>query len=327
MRASKFIFAGSAAAMCFAGACILAAGAEPEQAEPGPDEHREGLIFERAKVPVTTPEGYQPVEEVRPLPPDGSLVIDRLCRVEQDKKTGWTIVTFHDEPGRQAEEPRWALPCERLAKIEAFVAEHPGAAFRMTGESLVYRGRCFLLITQEPVVVGPQGRAETKPAKEPAAKPETTPESHPASKPATSRPTAGSELEPVADEIFQQLMRDRPAKPMDTSAYRPTAPAVAPSVAPVPAGAEAMAIGGDDIVVDRIVTIPPAKPDGGWREVRFKSDNTLLEPPLLLLPCLMLERAESMGGELRVSGLVTTYKGRRYLLLRKALRERDMGQF
>jgi hypothetical protein len=90
--------------------------------------------------------------------------------------------------------------------------------------------------------------------------------------------------------------------------------------------------------------------------VRFYADNTLQEPPLRLLPCTELERATKAASganapaankpasgvntaannmaagsptttkKFRISGELSEYKGRRYLLLRKVQVERDMGQ-
>ena len=37
--------------------------------------------------------------------------------------------------------------------------------------------------------------------------------------------------------------------------------------------------------------------------------------------------AEKLGGRLRISGLIARYRGQRYLLLRKVMPERDLGQF
>jgi hypothetical protein len=84
----------------------------------------------------------------------------------------------------------------------------------------------------------------------------------------------------------------------------------------------------DEVVVDRRIRVAP-EPDTGWRQAVFVGDNTLREPPMRLLPCRLLEMAEAAGsGQFwRVSGEVTRYKGRHYLLIRKLIRLRDMGQF
>ena len=107
----------------------------------------------------------------------------------------------------------------------------------------------------------------------------------------------------------------------------------APSVAPKPAAGpteKELESQPRRLIADRTVRLLPTGV-GQWKEVRFDSDNTLQEPPLRMIPCAMLERMEGKtrrGNErLLVSGVVTRYKGREYLLLRKALPVRDLGQF
>ena len=87
------------------------------------------------------------------------------------------------------------------------------------------------------------------------------------------------------------------------------------------------------VLIDRLVRVV-RDADDGWMTVRFESDNTLQDPPMRLLPCRMLERAEQLAAGkarqtdiLRVSGEVYQYKGNNYLLLRKVLPQRDMKQF
>ena len=86
-------------------------------------------------------------------------------------------------------------------------------------------------------------------------------------------------------------------------------------------------------MVDRVVRIVKCR-DGDWWEAHFQSDNTLREPPLRIHPSLMLVRAQSLSRamgladlKLRISGQITYYRGRRFLLLRKLLKQRNMGQF
>jgi hypothetical protein len=319
-------------AALFACAAPAWAPADEQGKAPAPpqvSDSLESLILDRPEVPVTKADNARPVKPQPVLPPDGSMVIDRSCTIRSDAASGWIVVEFPDEPGRRREEPRWVLPCERLEKMETVVAERPDTVFRLTGENLVYRGKLFLLISRDPVVVTSEAGPRTDVAAEAPGRPATKPapeQKSPEAEGPASRPGQIAGKEASADDIFQALMRQRPGKPMDTSNYQPRKPAAEPSVAPKPPGAEEAPSVSAAMVVGRIVRMPPVGPDG-WREVRFKSDNTLLEPPLRLLPCSPLERAEEYGGLLHISGIVTGYKGQRYLLLRKVVRERDMGQF
>jgi len=88
------------------------------------------------------------------------------------------------------------------------------------------------------------------------------------------------------------------------------------------------------MAVDRLVRVVKAA-DGNWWEVRFESDNTGREPPMRLLPCKRLAAAQQALQsarrnrivQFRITGVITLYKGRRYLLLRKLLPEHQMDQF
>jgi len=65
----------------------------------------------------------------------------------------------------------------------------------------------------------------------------------------------------------------------------------------------------------------------------YEADGrSLSEPPLILLPCLKLEQMELLASKkgnakFMVSGEVTVYHGKGYLLLRKVMLHRDLGQF
>ena len=65
----------------------------------------------------------------------------------------------------------------------------------------------------------------------------------------------------------------------------------------------------------------------------YEADATdLSEPPLILLPCLKLEQMELLVSKkpnvkFMVTGEVTVYRGKGYLLLRKVMLHRDLGQF
>jgi hypothetical protein len=136
-----------------------------------------------------------------------------------------------------------------------------------------------------------------------------------------------------SDEILNALRRDRLGKPVVPVVRPETRRPNEPSVAPVPKG-KVLPAGRGWTVVDRLVTLAPAK-RGQWMQVRFQSDNTLREPPMRLLPCGILRKAELIAAaaekgktvRLRISGVITFYRGKRFLLLRKALLERDLGRF
>ncbi len=299
-------------------------------AAPAEDEDVAGprLLGQPALVPVTPSREYEAPPARLPLPPDGSMTIDRRCQATRDP-SGWVLLRFLEQGSRSSELPRWALPCELLEAVERTIANQPETVFRITGENLLYRDQGFVLLTKVTVEVSvspPVAAPPPKPAMPPAApmsKP--VPHSRPASAPA-SRPGATS------GDVFQALLRDKPVRPL-APPTRPADPiAPAPSVAPQVTRAVEQTFDADQrrMIVDRVVRLLPAGV-GKWKEARFEADNTLLEPPLRLIPCRTLERtegkAEAGRAKFKVSGLVTRYKGRQYLLLRKIVPVRDLGQF
>jgi hypothetical protein len=147
--------------------------------------------------------------------------------------------------------------------------------------------------------------------------------SAPASTP-SSRPTTMTS----AERIRQSLTRSRPLQPI-VPALRPARAAEDGGTTTLPAGGRPAGperAPAGDILIDRVVRIARGA-DGQWMEARFEADNSLLERPLPLLPCRLLEKAEALTGKVRITGVIRRYKGQDYLLLRKVIAERDMGQF
>ncbi len=152
---------------------------------------------------------------------------------------------------------------------------------------------------------------------------------------ATTRPAEAdvSTRPPSAEEILQQLMRERPA-----------GTPIAPSEPGHPAGAaeevqplEAVTSHKPDrplrpegsMLVDRAGRLVR---EGNWWTFVFESNKTTsAEAPVRLLPNQMLETMEiaSAGGTrsavFLVSGEITEFHGSNYLLLRKVLVRRDLG--
>ena len=305
-----------------------AAQAQESSAPAGEETPGPSILAQPALVPVTPSREFKPAPARSPLPSDGSMTIDRRCRAERDP-SGWVLLQFLEQPSRESEPPRWALPCELLEALERAIDEDPKVVFRITGENTVYRDQGFLLLTKvtvevpEPAMPAPPPPAPVATRPAPATKAAAT---RPASAPAT-RPAGAS-----AQDVFEALLRDKPVRPL-APATRPADPVQpAPSIAPRGGRPVERTLQADQrrLIMDRLVRLLPAGV-GKWKEARFEGDNTLVEPPLRLIPCGMLERVEAKaaGGRTKftVSGLVTRYKGRQYLLLRKANPARDLGQF
>jgi len=145
--------------------------------------------------------------------------------------------------------------------------------------------------------------------------------------PATEEDLAPAEMS--AEDILREFQKERPTAepllPQET---------VETEVAPPPSGStggSAIRMPDGFFLVDRTGRLVQ---DGPWWTIAFVGDNnpeSAPDPPLKLLPNQMLERAvrEVQGGavgvQFVVSGEVTDFMGENYLLLRKLMRKRDMG--
>jgi hypothetical protein len=259
------------------------------------------------------------------LPPEGTLVIDRLCRIKTDP-SGWVMLTFPAEKGRKRIRPRWALPNQTLEEMEKLALHKEKVLFRLSGETTVHEHNCFLLIRQVAVeeslpAIGSSAKAVAANTPRPAA---TT---QPAATAAPDKTPKLAKTRPDSADLMRELLSEKNPTPVIVTPRKaaPDASEVE-SVAPAPR-AEIILPARGNIVVDRLVTIQRTG-DAKWRQATFEADNTLREPPVRLLPCRMLKSVERAPARtrLRITGKITTYKGRRFLLLRKALRERRMGQ-
>ena len=294
------------------------------------------LLLDKPEVPITLPKDMEKPAESAPLPAEGTMLIDRLCRLWSERDSYWLVLTFEPEPGRPAGQPtggdeidRRVLPCELMEQMETLAARTPGARFRMSGETTVFEGHAYVLPTK--VTVLPHEALSAPVAAAPAAT--TNASSTPIGdlRPAKASAAAGKPGELTSDDLLQALLSENAGRPIQTVPVLPDSPKPA-SVAP--AGPSVLPAARGEMVADRLVRIVP-DPQGRWWLAAFEADNTLQEPPMRLLPCAMLAKAKSLAGEarpgrmriFRVSGKVTRYEGNRYLLLRKVLVELNLGQF
>lgn len=297
----------------------------------------ERMLRVRPDPPVILPAAVEGRKEPAPRPPvpEGVLVIDRPCRLAPEPESRWLVLAFEDMPQRPATAPAASqyrlLPCVLLEKMEEVAARDPAAVFRITGETTAYRGRNYLM-PRKVTVERPRRPGPVKPARE-AKPPEPTTKPAPGAAPgATSRPAdRGKPIRPK--DILRRLLEARPAEPLLLPTGR-ARPVTSQPSSVAPGAGKVLAPGRGGMAIDRLVRILPEQ-DSTWYLARFEADNTLREPPLRLLPCQFLQRAEALisrdeqmsPARLRISGEITNYKGMSYLLLRKLLPVREMRQF
>jgi hypothetical protein len=166
----------------------------------------------------------------------------------------------------------------------------------------------------------PPGPSEDQPATTTQPARETQP-------PAASEPSPGQPAVPSAEEIQEAFEKARPRNvPLQPTRLPGTEVTEATDRTEPPTGAR---FPDGYLLVDRAGRMVH---DGEWWTFVFESDSPVYqEPPMKLLPNRMLERMiyETQGASgnivFVVSGEVTDFQNENFLLLRKLLRRRDLG--
>jgi hypothetical protein len=245
--------------------------------------------------------------------PEGYIVANRKVRIEHRDR--WFLLHPDPVPGLPETGPLRVLPNGRMAMLEAILAQaDPHRQFIVTGRVTEYQGVNYILIENL------LEQSEETPQK-----------SEPAAAPTTAATETSPAHEPTAEEVVKRLMETKPRRAV-----------VLPEQAVAAGSASAPATQGnaegdnarwseDTVLVDRVGRIVPG--DQSWL-LAFDDLGTGQKPkPILLLPCRLLETAVSLTGggtkpiTLVISGEITAHKGNNYLLLRKVLVRRDLGNF
>jgi hypothetical protein len=167
-------------------------------------------------------------------------------------------------------------------------------------------------------------------ATRPSAKPQAArPTTRPAAKPATATTKPAKELS--AEEMLSQMLKpaersgNRPLAPLpEASSGGPDRTSGAGAVAPAAPVVNVLREG--TFLVDRIGRLSRGR-DGSDAEFVFDADGTALQdPPVIIIPNLKLQQMEDAATSntvrdlrFRVSGMLTEYRGRNYILLEKVV--------
>jgi hypothetical protein len=155
----------------------------------------------------------------------------------------------------------------------------------------------------------------------------------------TTRPAAAPATRPAqrsAEEMLRQMLQPagqgaQPLKPIPDIAPQTDATSGANAVAPAAATQPLEAEG--TLLLDRMGRVSRGA-DSKWLEFHFDSDGrSMSDPPLLLLPNRQLMRLEDLLNatqsdlSIRVlSGEITEYRGRNYLLIHRWSQVADVSQ-
>jgi hypothetical protein len=137
--------------------------------------------------------------------------------------------------------------------------------------------------------------------------------------------------QPSVDDTLNRLLAPSGSGAPAAQPLQPQRPATPPvdrttGAAAVAPGAESLPVLREgSYVVDRTGRLTRS-PDGQWWEFTFESDGRALrDPPMLVLPNLKLmamedaARASSRDLRFRITGQVTEYRGRNYVMLEKVV--------
>ena len=296
--------------------------------------------------------------EVQRLP-EGYVIGARPARIKSDGD--WQVAYLIPQEGMPETPPLRLLPNQYLEMIETVLADAGTTTqFLLTGRVTEFQGVNYLLV--EHIAQLMPSSLATKPA---PAKPSTAPaeagNDSTASRPAGSDAAPGqatrpaSDREPSAEEVIRKLMQTEPARALVIPRERVEKPAASmpaaaeksklpaslfePERAPAPATPPAGDAAKEGItwsestwLIDQLGRVVPA--GGAWWSLAFENrGQEANRRPVRLLPNRLLETAIALsGGGTRgvvfsISGEVTTYRGQNYLMIRKVLVRRDMGNF
>ena len=300
---------------------------------------RGSLVDDVPSVPVTRAENARPDPAHNPLPHEGKQTVRRRARLDRNVSTGWSMLNFENEPGADKLPVGWVLPSRLLERIEQMAASDSKIVFEVSCDNTIYDGRCFVMLRNvriarssadplpDPVrplaVVEPAPPVKEAPATSPATQPGAAIAVTPATKPGPA-PFTG----PSASDVLRGLLKDRRGTPVIVEDRQATA-GERPMVAG-PSRAEPSVVvleHANKMVVNRRAQLISTG-NGAWKEIRFYDDNNLQLPPLTVLPSAMLKKAEAnQDSDLAITGEITVYRGRQFIVLHSVEPILPLGRF
>jgi hypothetical protein len=267
----------------------------------------------------------EPAKRAAPLLREGTFIRKAPGVLTEDPKTGeWTfkpnvIESADQRPSQPQTVTRefTLLPNEPLGEAARTARLAPGPiAFEVSGEVFIYHGRNYLLPSLLTAFV-PTDEPDSQPAPSKGQTSKGQGETSKSTAAAAPTPSTADE-ESIANELERKLAEriDRRAKPaVDASPARQEG-----GRTDAPPSTKEAPMRSDTLIQSRRGQLLRDNATGGWR---FVFDGQLAEggePSMAVLPCLALERVESMVRKsdqslaLLVTGTTTTYEGRAFLL-------------
>ena len=272
-----------------------------EMLQPGPSAAGSSATTRPQSQQILEPAGYTSHAGQGRLLREGSDVIARRGHLKKFPNSTYSVFVFDGSSG-SALSPMLVLPNLQLMSMEdALAATKENLDFTISGMVTEYRDKNYILLEPGPDALNRQ------------------------------TPSPVAELQPAArgpasaDQMLQQMLSaDKPAAPAPSDAGLPqmdstSGPGALPPDAPV-----LNVLPEQSQIFDRVCRLGPC-PDGLQEQLTFVADgSTLRDPPLIVMPNLKLVDLEKAAGDqhntrVRVTGTVTEYRGRNYILLQKVI--------
>jgi hypothetical protein len=235
---------------------------------------------------------------------EGTDVVDRAGFLRKRGESLFQEFVFENSESQPPLAPMLVLPDLKLMSMEdATAATKPKQRFTVSGTATEYKGSNYILLKSGPQITDQHFAAPSQ--------------SHfPATKPSS------------ADDLLSDMLKTgggAAARPQPTRMPLPTADLSTGPGAVAPAAPLANVLREQSEVIDRTVRLSRSS-DGRQFELSFEADGTAMQdPPLIILPNLKLQAMEGAAAgnsrepRFRVTGTITEYRGRNYILLAKVV--------
>ena len=249
---------------------------------------------------VLEPAGYVPETSARLLR-EGSTVNARSGHLKKSPNGPYPLFVFDNEGNETPIKPMFVLPnLQRMSMEDAASATRENLKFIVSGTVNEYKGKNYILL--EP---GPDEMTRQTPATNVA--------------PADGHGAASAEqmlsAMLTADSPASSAPPRTPPPQNDLTSGSGAVPPKAPVLAVLPEQSQ---------IFDRVCRLSPGA-DPQQKQLILEADGAALEdPPLIVLPNLKLTALENAASDhrdtrFRVTGVITEYRGRNYILLQKVV--------
>jgi hypothetical protein len=258
--------------------------------------------------PALEPTGYVPKAAGSPLLREGSEIIARSGHLIKSPDGPYPLFVFDNPPNQSPIQPMLVLPNLQLMSMEdAASTTRKNLKFTVSGIVTEYQGKNYVLLEPGPDEISRQT-------------------------PSAGVVPAGAPGPMPAEEMLSAMLAadGAPSSPPPRSAPpqndRTTGSGALPPRAPLLATLPELSQ-----IFDRVCHLSPgvegfgSTADSRQKQLTLEADGAALQdPPLIALPNLKLTAMEGAAGDhydtrFRVTGVLTEYRGRNYILLQKVV--------